>query len=130
VFQRGQEAYPDFDTVIGTANQTMSPMHAQAILQSPQAEHVMYMLAKQPDQLTRFCQTTDPLQLGMMLGQLGTSSGSAVSVASARPTTTNAPAPPQPLGTSAKTSHPSLHELASSGNYEAYKARRRAERGA
>ena len=73
VFQRGQEAYPDFDTVISSSSQPMSPLHAQAILNSPHAEHVMYTLAKNPDQLQRFCQTMDPMQLGMMLGQMGTS---------------------------------------------------------
>lgn len=127
VFQRGQEAYPDFDTVIASANQQMSPLHAQAILNSPQPEHVMYAFAKNQDQFNRFVQTTDPLQLGLMLGQMGTAPSSVVSVAPTRPATTNAPAPPQPLGSSAKTSHPSLHELAAAGNYEAYKARRRAE---
>ena len=126
IFERGQEAYSDFDAVIGSANQPLPPLQIKAMLESPNPEHVMYLLAKNPDQFAQFARLQNDLQIGMFLGQL--SAQGAVSAASTpRRQTTSAPAPPQPLGSSTPSSGPSLEELASSGNYEAYKAKRRAQ---
>lgn len=128
IFERGQETYPDFDAVIQSSTTPLPPLQLQTLMAVPNPEKVMYALAKNPAQFEAFCALQNEFQIGMFLGQLGSSTSGAVSAASSpMRATTKAPAPPQPLGSSTPSTGPSLEELAEAGNYEAYKAKRRAQ---
>ncbi len=130
VFPAGRAAYPDFDAVL-SSNTTMTPgiVH-EAILKLPNPEHALYVLAKDQAKLDSIIAlATDPLKLGIAIAQLMPRE-SVASPASTAPVvrTTNAPAPIQPVGAGTRTTSPTIEELAQKGDYEAYKAARKAQR--
>ena len=130
VFPAGRAAYPDFDAVLNS-NTTMTPgiVH-EAILRLPNPEHALYALAKdQPKLDAMIALANDPIKLGMSLAQLMPRE-SVAPPASTAPVvrTTNAPAPIQPVGAGTRTTSPTIEELANKGEYEAYKAARKAQR--
>ena len=133
-FTRGRAQFGDFDAVLKTADAIqIPPSHQEAILSLPNAEHVMYALAKDHAKLNAILAIQNPVLLGVQLASvIPRTEAVALSPASTPVAvrTTNAPAPPQPVGAGSRTAQPSLEELAASGNYEAYKARREAERKA
>ncbi len=131
VFTRGRAQFSDFDAVLKTADHiTFTPQQRDAMLAMPNPEHVMYALAKDHAKLTQILAIQNPVQLGVALAQLIPHTEAVAPLASTPVSvrTTNAPAPPQPVGAGSRTAQPSLNELANAGNYEAYKARRDAER--
>ncbi len=129
IFDKGRSAYSDFDQVLAGTAPILSQMHLQALAQAPNAEHVLYALANDSDGYDRFAKITDPVTLGLTIAQY-IPRESVAPAASTRPVATSkAPAPPQPLGTSAKTSAATIEELADAGNFEAYQAMRRKQLG-
>jgi hypothetical protein len=133
VFPAGKAAYQDFDAVL-SANTTITPhvVH-DAILALPDpksAADVLYLLSKDQAKLTEVISlAVNPLKLGIAIAQLIPRESVALPASTAPVVrTTNAPAPPQPVGAGSRTTSPSIEELASKGEYEAYKAARAAQR--
>ncbi len=133
-FTRGREQYPDFDAALKTVETISIPKAlGDAIIALPNAEHVMYALAKDHTRLQKILAIHDPVLAGIEIAQVMPRPAAVAQTPASTPVavrTTNAPAPPQPVGAGSRTAQPSLEELAASGNYGAYKARREAERKA
>lgn len=132
VFPAGKAAYQDFDAVLN-ANTTPTPhiVHEAILALEPEAAaHALYVLSKDQAKLNDVIGlAAQPVKLGIFLAQL-MPRASVASPASTAPVvrTTNAPAPPQPVGAGSRTTSPSIEELANKGEYEAYKAARAAQR--
>jgi hypothetical protein len=131
---RGRTVYPDFDAVLGTVNDILIPPdYQQAILSVESPEHVMYALAKDRTKLQTILKIQSGVQLGLALAKL-VPSAAVASPASTAPVvrTTNAPAPVQPVGASARTTSPTSAELADHGDdfdSSGYRERRAKELG-
>jgi hypothetical protein len=115
---RGRTAYPDFDAVLDTvADILLPPAYQDAILSVPDPEHVMYALAKDRTKLQSILKIQNGVQLGMELAKLVPSAAVAPPASTAPVVrTTNAPAPVQPVGASARTTSVSSAELADHGD--------------
>ncbi len=117
VFPAGRTVYPDFDAVLQSAleRKQMVPFAAQeAILKLPNPEHAIYALAKDDAKVADIVKVIhDPVMLGIAISQLMPRE-SVASPASTAPVvrTTNAPAPPQPVGAGTRTTSPSVEEAA------------------
>jgi len=138
VFTAGRAAYPDFDTTLATVDDIiLSPSHQDAILKMPNAERLLYALAKDRETLQAVAKETDPVMLGVRLATLNVSDIPRTEAVAQRPAstpaavrTTNAPAPPQPVGGGSRTARTSSADIANSGgSYEAFSSAFNAEHG-
>jgi hypothetical protein len=138
VFTAGRAAFSDFDATLATVNDIiLSPSHQDAILKMPNAERIMYALAKDREALQAVAKESDPVMLGVRLATLNVSDIPRTEAVAPRPASTpvavrqsTAPAPPQPVGGGSRTAQASSAEIANSGgSYEQFKQRRNAERG-
>ncbi len=130
-WNEGRQAYQDFDAKLNQSTVIFSEGHQQAFLRSPDAPHVLYALASDEAFAKKVAAITDPVELGYTLAQISIPSRSGASPASPGVrASTVAPPPYQPVGAGSKTSSPPLDELAAKGDYEAYRARRAADRAA
>lgn len=131
VLSRGRAAYPDFDAVVGQCTVPFPAEMLRAIVALPNAEHIEYALGKDPELAARIAAIPDGLSLGLALAQIA-NPGGRVTPASRPPAVRSSQAPPpfEPVGTGTSTTSPPLADLAASGNFEAYKARRLADRTA
>lgn len=131
-FTRGRTQYTDFDAVLKSADAILiPPSHQDAIQMLPNFEHILYALGKDHAKLKEVIGITNPVQLGVALAQL-IPRPEAVALPASTPVAvrqSNAPAPPQPGGSGSRTAQRSLTDIANSGDYESYKARRNADRG-
>ena len=129
-FERGRSAYTDFDAVLKASTREIPPHIQAAILKAPDCEHVLYALAKDDAKLQQIMQMRDPFDIAYTLTRLVPASQPAVSQPASAPVvrTSNAPAPPQPVGAGTRTTTPSYEELANSGDFEAYQALRQKQR--
>jgi hypothetical protein len=131
VLTRGRASYPDFDAVVNACPVVFPEAMLRAIVALPQAEHIEYALASNPELAERIAKIPDGLTLGLELAKLQPSGGR-VTPAS-RPSgvrSSQAPPPFEPVGTGTSTTSPPLADLAASGNYLAFKAARDAQRAA
>ena len=128
VLTRGRAAYPDFDAVVGQCQVPFPAEMLRAIVSLPHAEHIEYALGKDPELAARIAAIPDGLSLGLALAEL-MPTGGRVTPASRPPAVRSSQAPPpfEPVGTGTQTTSVPLADLAASGSYEAYKARRHAE---
>jgi len=127
---RARSVYPDFDAVIAQADPTIQFPDLKVLLNAPNAEHLVYHAAKNPDFARKLASERDPIKIGYLMASV---SGPAVAppAPTAAPVASAAPAPYQPVGSGSKTSTPTLDELAASGDdYDksGYRERRAAER--
>lgn len=127
--ERGKSAYRDFEAVLSKSDVALPEPILWAVYHDPNAEHIIYALASDDDLAKEVAQMRDPLQLGRVLGRLGSVGASAPSPASSAPAKSQAPRPFQPVSGASRTASKSLQELAESGDVDAYKARRHAEMG-
>jgi len=128
VLTRGRASYSDFDAVVNACPVVFPEAMLRAIVALPQAEHIEYALASNPELAERIAKIPDGLTLGLELAKLQPSGGR-VTPAS-RPSgvrSSQAPPPFEPVGTGTSTTSPNLADLAASGNIEAYKAARKAQ---
>lgn len=72
IWARGAAAYPDFKAAIDGAAATpqFSPMHRLAVLKHPQAEAILYAMAKDPDLARRVAALDDPYDVGVLFATL------------------------------------------------------------
>ena len=111
-------------SVVGNSHDVQfSPGHQMAILHVPNAEHVIYALAKDEALARRIAAIDNPVLLGMALAEFQPSRV-ATPASTQMGSSSKAPAPYQPVGSGTKTASPALEDLAASGDYESYKARR------
>jgi len=120
MFDRGRQAYADFDAVrasgpginvpLGSSREQDS-QRAQLIASLPNAEHVFYAIAKDATVAQTLARLSD-VQFGIALGQLAPAAA-VVSPASTAPTDYVLPPPPmQPVGSGSKTTVASASDLA------------------
>jgi hypothetical protein len=135
-FVRGRAAYSDFDAMLNRSEVKavlLPPAQQLALLSLPNAEHVMYELAKNEPELKRIATLTDPVQIGIAFGQIIPRAAVAQPASTAPVVRTAVPAPPQPVGASTRTTSPSSADLAVKGgdDYDSsgYRERRAAELG-
>jgi len=128
-WERGQATYPDFKAVIARSTVQLPNAILAAIARAPGSEHIQYALASDDALAQRIGAITDPVELGLTLGRLGSGPASVRSASPARPATTQAPPPIQPVSGASRTANPSPEELATAGRYEDYKARRHSDMG-
>jgi hypothetical protein len=127
VLTRGRASYADFDAVVNACPVVFPEAMLKAILSLPQAEHIEYALASDPKLAERIAKIPDGLTLGLELAKLQPSEGSVIPASQPRAVrSSQAPPPFEPVGTGTRTTSPPLADLAASGNYEAYKAQRKA----
>jgi hypothetical protein len=127
VLTRGRASYQDFDAVVNACPVVFPEAMLKAILSLPQAEHIEYALASDPKLAERIAKIPDGLTLGLELAKLQPSEGSVIPASQPRAVrSSQAPPPFEPVGTGTRTTSPPLADLAASGNYEAYKAQRKA----
>jgi hypothetical protein len=125
---RGRAAYPDFDAVVQGCTVQFPEAMLQAIAKMPNAEHIEYMLGKDPAWAAEVAASPDGLSLGLKIAERVPPTGR-VPPAS-RPVvarTSQAPPPYEPVAGGSPTSAPPLADLADRGDFEAYKARRASE---
>ena len=125
---RGRAAYPDFDAVVQSCTVQFPSGMLQAIGNMANAEHIEYLLGKDPAWAAEVAACPDGLSLGLKLAERVPPTGR-VSPAS-RPVvarTSQAPPPYEPVAGGSPTSAPPLADLADRGDFEAYKARRASE---
>lgn len=128
VLDRGRAAYPDFEAVVSSCSVQFPERMLQDIAKRPNAEHIEYMLGKDPQWAAEIAALTDPVELGIRLAERVPPTGR-VPPAS-RPVvarTSQAPPPYEPVAGGSPTSAPPLADLADRGDFEAYKARRASE---
>lgn len=130
--ERGRQKYPDFDIVIAPLLSTKleGPIYG-TLAAHPQAEELTYRIMSDPALRSAFVgPEASPLHQAMILGNLSASLQGAAAPASAplRQSST-APPPYQPVGSRAKTTSPTLEELAAAGDYEGYRALKRRSQG-
>ncbi len=127
VFEQGRKAFHDFDAVLAKNPRPIPPLHQQAILSAPNPEQLMYALAQDDPKLMEIIAIADPIRLGFALASIAPRAAVATPATTAPAVrTTNAPAPPQPVGAGTRTAKPSLQELIDSGDIEGYQAARAA----
>jgi len=125
---RGRAVYPDFDAVVSSCTVQFPEAMLQAIAKMPNAEHIEYMLGKDPAWAADVAASPDGLTLGLKLAERVPPAGRvppASRPAVAR--TSQAPPPYEPVAGGSPTSAPPLADLADRGDFEAYKARRASE---
>jgi len=143
VVERGRKVYADFDAVQrnpeggGFVPLGPSPeIHAakvEQILSLPSAEHIIYEVCKDRAVAQELANITNPFQFGLRLAQFVNAREPAAEAAPARSSVpmTNAAPPMQPVGTSSRTSEPSLDELANAAGLDydssGYREKRRAQ---
>lgn len=124
---KGRELYADFDQQLTQGPGALVSMHTdrlEAIIRHPASSHLQYAIAKD-EAVARRLASCPALEFGAELAKL-------VPAPQAPPLPLRQSAPPapmQPVGSSSRTAMPASAEHAKSGNYEAYKAARAAERG-
>lgn len=127
VLSRGRAAYADFDAVLQACPVAFPEGMLKAILSLPQAEHVEYALAKDPELAERIAKIPDGLTLGIELAKLMPGTGRVTPASRPVPVrSSQAPPPIEPVGAGSSTTSPPLADVAESGNYAAYKAARSA----
>jgi hypothetical protein len=131
VLSRGRAAYPDFDAVVQQCQVPFPVEMLRAIVALPHAEHIEYAFGKDPELAARIAAIPDGLSLGLALAEI-MPTGGRVTPASRPPAVRSSQAPPpfEPVGTGTSTTSAPLADLAASGNFEAYKARRLQDRTA
>jgi len=125
---RGRTAYPDFDAVVSSCTVQFPEAMLQAIAKMPNAEHIEYMLGKDPAWAAEVAASPDGLSLGLKIAERVPPAGRvppASRPAVAR--TSQAPPPYEPVAGGSPTSATPLAELADRGDVEGYKARRASE---
>lgn len=130
VFTKGREAYTDFDAVRSGgpgANVMMDKQRLDAIMAHPAAEHLCYAVSRDAATAQRLA-TCPPFDFGVELARLAPTGSAAPPASTAQPSLATAPAPYQPVGSGSRTTAQSSADAAKTGDYEAYKARRNAER--
>jgi len=128
-WERGAGTYADFKDVIQRSSVRIPNAILGVIAQAPGSEHIQYALASDDKLAQQVASMTDPVALGLLLGRLGSGPASALPASPARPATTKAPPPVQPVRGASRTASPSPDELATAGNYQDYKATRHAQMG-
>jgi hypothetical protein len=128
VLDRGRAAYPDFDAVVSGCSVQFPAGMLENIAKMPNAEHIEYLLGKDPQWAAEVAAQPDGLSLGLKLAER-VPSGSRAVPASRPPVarTSQAPPPYEPVAGGSSTSAPPLADLADRGDFEAYKARRASE---
>jgi hypothetical protein len=127
VLTRGRAAYTDFDAKVSACPVVFPEAMLRAIVALPHAEHIEYALASDPALAARIAKIPDGLTLGLELAKLQPSEGRVMPASQPRAVrSSQAPPPFEPVGTGTQTTSPPLADLAASGNYEAYKAQRKA----
>lgn len=128
---RGRKAYPDFDTLLKsptgkiamgrTPDEAMERAHF--ILAHPASEHIQYAILKD-EALARKLQASNAYEFGVLVAGL-------VPVPAAPKPAWTPPPPPAPsVGASSPTTTASSAEIAQKGGgFDAYRAKRAAERG-
>jgi len=133
--ERGRKVFADFDAVKqnGPGSQVnLGPEKNAAILRLPNSERVIYEACKSAEVANELLAITDPIEFGMRLARFSTEEPAAKAApASPKVPMTNAAPPVQPVGTSSRTTQPSLEELAGHAmdDYDnsGYRERRKAE---
>lgn len=137
---RARTVYPDFDAIRSGGPGASIPLGAtpqaaqariQAIIQSPQSEHLQYAIAKDASLAHKLASLSD-VQFGMALAQLAPTAPATSPASTGFAGSVTAPIPYQPVGSGSKTTVPSSGELAKKGfNFDesGYRERRAAERG-
>lgn len=129
---RGRTAYPDYDTVMQNGAGASIPIardivdannRFQFLLQHPASEHLQYAIAKDATLANRL-QNLSPFEFALEVAKLAPAPQEAP-----RSTYTPPPAPYAPVSSGSATVPPSSADLATKGNYEAYRSRRATERG-
>lgn len=126
---RGRQSYPDFDTVLANSHDVHFP-DLRVLVNAPNAEHLIYALAKDPVLARKIATERDPIRLGYLMASI-TTPPAVASPASTQTVASTAPAPYQPVGSGSRTATPTLDDLAGSGDdYDksGYRERRAAER--
>jgi hypothetical protein len=129
--QRARSAYPDFDEVLANAPTDIVYPDLRVLVDAPNAEHLVYTLAKDPDLARRIATERDPIRLGYLMASVRPPESVARPASTPTVVASSAPAPYQPVGTGSKTTTPSLGDLAASGDdYDAsgYREQRAAQR--
>ncbi len=132
---KGRAAYKDFDAVMngpGAAATQSMPIAAQEFVwQQPNSEHLVYAILRDPALAQRltWLSVTNPLAFGLELAKLAPAAPAALPASTGSSGSATPPPPMQPVGSGSTTTKLSSAEHARSGNYEAYKAARTAERG-
>lgn len=129
VRSKGRTAYKDFDAMLKSGPGTFvdMPMPAiKAILNHPASEHLQYKIMSDGALAQKLAQLafTDAYNFAFELAKLAP----AEPPSNGHRPQQNIPAPMQPVGSGSRSSTPTSAEHAASGNYEAYKAARAAER--
>lgn len=127
---RAKAAYPDFDAVLQNAHTVEFP-DLSVLVNAPNAEHLVYALAKDPVLAQQIATERDPVRLGYLMASVQPPQMTPPPASSPAPVASTAPAPYQPVGSGSKTTTPSLDELANSGDdYDrsGYRERRAQER--
>jgi hypothetical protein len=127
--ERGAAAYADFETVLSQSSVAFPEPILAAIVNDPNAEHIYYALSSDDALAKEVAAIRDPLQLGRVLGRLGTAATRAVPASPVSSASSKAPRPFQPVSGASRTASPSAEQLAESGDYERYKAKRHADMG-
>lgn len=131
---KGRAAYKDFDAMLQNGPGTYVNMPApaiQAIYHLPNSEHVQYAIMKDGALAQRLASlaATNPYAFGLELAKIAPASPAASPASTGNPGSATPPPPMQPVGSGSTTTKLSSAEHARTGNYEAYKAARNAERG-
>ncbi len=127
VFEQGRKTYQDFDAVIAKNPRPIPPLHQTAILSAPNPEQLMYALAQDDAKLQEIITIGDPIRLGFALAAIAPAKPVALPASTAPAVrTTNAPAPPQPVGAGTRTAKKTLQEYAADGDMDGYRAARAA----
>lgn len=129
--ERARAAYPDFDAVLANAPTDIVYPDLRVLVNAPNAEHLVYTLAKDPDLARKIATERDPIRLGYLMASVRPPEAVVRPASTTPAVASNAPAPYQPVGTGSKTTTPTLGELAASGDdYDAsgYREQRAAQR--
>lgn len=124
---RGRKAYPDFDGLLQAngKNVQMDMSRIQFIVEHPQSEHIQYAILKDAA-LAKRLDTASDYEFGALIASLAPAERAAKPAA---PTWTPPPAPHPSVGASSPTTAKASSEHAKEGNFDAYRAKRAAERG-
>lgn len=131
---KGRAVYKDFDAMLQSGPGTfvnMPPGAIHAIYQLPNTEHVQYAIMKDGALAQKLASLAarDPYAFGLELALIAPATP-AVSTASTGTVGSATPPPPmQPVGSGSKTTNLSSADHARAGNFPAYQAARRVERG-
>lgn len=131
---KGRASYKDFDAMLanGPGTFVQMPMPAvHAILQAPNSEHLQYAIMKDGALAQRLAGLAfqNPYAFALELTKILPAAPAASPASTSAPGSSMPPAPLQPVGAGSRTTTLSSAEHAKSGDYQAYKAARAAERG-